>query len=265
MDNRAIGVFDSGYGGLTAVNRLRSLLPDENIIYLGDTLHLPYGDKTDEFIRECAKKDIDFLLSKNVKAVLVACVSATSSLYSEDFKRVPVLCEGAVYPAALAAVKATKNKKIGVLGTAATIRMGKFEGHIKELMPECEVISIACPKFVPLVEAGKVDGSEPEVKEAVKEYLTPLKEAGADTVILGCTHYPHLSAAIEEFYSEALLINAGAQTAEHIAKNLKDKALLSSDGKGEIEFFVSGDEQGFMKNAHRFFDGEINKAQKAVL
>ena len=263
MDNRPIGVFDSGLGGLTAVARLREILPGESLVYLGDTLRVPYGENTNEVIREYTLSDIDFLLKKDVKAILIACGTATSSLSKEDFKSVPVPIEGVLFPASLAASKITKNKKVGVLGTAATIRIGGYVRYLGELDPEIEVISMGCPKFVPLIEGGRTSPEDADVKAAVAEYVAPLKEAGVDTLILGCTHYPLLTEAIHEFFPEAQLVNAGAEGAEQIAKILRERDMLSQK-ESQSEFFVSGDVDSFVKNGSKFLGSEIKNAKKAV-
>lgn len=263
MDKRPIGVFDSGLGGLTAAKRLLEILPDERFVYLGDTLRVPYGDRPTEQIREFTLSDIDFLLEKGVKAILIACGTATSSLSKEDFENVPVPIEGVLYPASVAAAKATKNKKIGILGTAATIRIGGYVRFLGEIDSEIETVSIGCPKFVPLIEGGRTSPSDPDVKAAVAEYVGPLKEAGVDTVILGCTHYPLLTEAISEFFPEATLINAGAEGGEQIKRILEKKDMLGAE-KGENEFFVSGDVESFVKNGSLFLGSDIKGAKKAV-
>lgn len=263
MDNRPIGVFDSGLGGLTAVSRLREIMPNETIVYLGDTLRVPYGDKTNEEIRKCTLDDIDFLLKKDVKAILIACGTATSSLSKEDFESVPVPIEGVLYPASVAAVKLTKNKKIGVLGTAAIIRIGEYVRYIGELMPEAEVLAMACPKLVPLIEGGRTSPQDSNVRAAVEEYVAPLKEAGVDTLILGCTHYPLLTAAIKEFFPEAKLVNAGAEGGEQIGRVLRERDMLSEKA-AESEFYVSGDVDSFVKNGGIFLGSPITNAKKAV-
>lgn len=263
MDNRPIGVFDSGLGGLTAVSRLREIMPNETTVYLGDTLRVPYGDKTTEEIRKCTLDDIDFLLKKDVKAILIACGTATSSLTKEDFESVSVPIEGVVHPASAMAVKLTKNKKIGVLGTAATIRIGGYVRYISELMPEAEVLTMGCSKFVPLIEGGRISPEDSDVRAAVEEYIAPLKEAGVDTLILGCTHYSLLTAAIKEFFPEAQLVNAGTEGGEQIARVLRERNMLSQKAS-EGEFYVSGDVDSFVKNGGIFLGSPITNAKKAV-
>ncbi|MEE1280327.1 MAG: glutamate racemase [Oscillospiraceae bacterium] len=263
MDNRPIGVFDSGLGGLTAVRRLREILPNETLVYLGDTLRVPYGDKSNDIIRKYIRDDINFLLKKDVKAILIACATATSSISKVDFEGTSVPVEGVLYPASAAAVRLTKNKKIGILATAATVRIGGYIRFIGELMPEAEVISVGCPKFVPLVESGRTEPEDFYVKAAVEEYVAPLKQAGVDTIILGCTHYPFLTDAIKEFFPEAKLVNAGAEGGEQIARVLQERDMLSEKAS-ESEFYVSGDVDSFVKNGEKFLGFPITNAKKAV-
>lgn len=265
MDNRPIGVFDSGLGGLTAVARLRKILPNESLVYLADTARVPYGEKSRQQLLDCAKGDISFLLGQNVKMILIACGTVSSLLTPKDFAKIPVPTLGVVYPAVLAAAEQTKSGKIGVLGTEASIRAGAYRACLLEKMPSAEVFTVACPKFVPLIESGKFSKEDSEVKAAVCEYLLPIKEANADTLILGCTHYPLLSEAIEEFLPSVRLINVGAQAAEQVKQTLWEQNMLSEKGAARNEFFVSGDVECFVNNASLFLGSKITNAKKAVL
>lgn len=257
MDNRAIGIFDSGLGGLCALSKLSEILPNEKFIYLGDTARVPYGDKTLDELLNCADGDFRFLLSKNVKAILIACGTVSSNLTPEQYKKIPVLCEGVISPAAKSAVETTKNKKIGIIATAASIRAGAYKRAVLSLCPDAEVFDIACPEFVPLVESGKTDFSIPEVAATAQKYLLPLKEKGIDTLILGCTHYPLLSAAILSVLPDTSLIDVGEMAAESIAKSLCEEGLLSG-GEGGCEFFATSDAEGFRLKAQNFLKTEIS-------
>ena len=190
MDNRPIGVFDSGLGGLTAVKALRRLLPGEDLIYFGDTARVPYGGRSRETLLKYARQDIAFLRSFDLKAVLIACGTVTST--SLDTLRkdndLPVL--GVVEPSCREALAATNNKKIGMIATLASARSGAYERTLKGLDADVQVVSQPCPLFVPLVENGRFRQGDVVIETVAREYLTPLMEAGVDTLILGCTHYP---------------------------------------------------------------------------
>ncbi|MBR2043227.1 MAG: glutamate racemase [Clostridia bacterium] len=249
-DNRPIGVFDSGLGGLTVVKELLNALPDEDIVYFGDTDRVPYGTKSKETIRKFARQDEAFLLSKNVKLIVAAC-GTVSSVASDIGNQLPVPYVEVVSHAGKAAAMATKNGKIGVIGTNATINSGEHRRYILEYLPTAEVYCQSCTLFVPLVETGWVDENDPVVYETVKKYLTPLMEAQVDTLILGCTHYPVLSAAIKRVMGEKVtLINAGISTAEAVKKALAENGLLNQSGqKATCEYFVSDITPSFSKIA----------------
>ncbi len=260
MDNRAIGVFDSGLGGLTAVSALRRLLPNENIVYLADTKNVPYGDKSRDELLKLAESDINFLLSKGVKLILIACGTVSSTLTQEQMRSFGVRVVGVIAPAVEAAVKESKNGKIGVIATAASIKSGAYKARISEKSSDCEVFPVACPKLVPLIESGKTEGAE--VKSALLEYLTPLKESGADTLVLGCTHYPLLKKEISAILPDAALIDVGEKAAEEVKEFLTKSDMLSESG-GDCRFFASGDCEDFKEKASRFLGHGIEKVYKA--
>lgn len=262
MDNRAIGVFDSGLGGLTAVCALGELLPSENIVYLGDTLRVPYGDKNRDELKLCAESDIAFLLSKDVKAILIACGTVSSTLEKEKLLSYGVPVFEVLTPAVEKALACTKNKKVGVIATAASIRAGAFERALKQNDREISVYPIACPKLVPLIESGKKSGAE--IESALCEYLSPLKAVGIDTLILGCTHYPLLKESISAFLGDVALIDIGFEAAKKVKTALSQSDSLCQDG-GRVCFYVSGDEPSFKENAARFLGYELDKLNKAVL
>lgn len=262
MDNRAIGVFDSGLGGLTAVSALRRLLPDENIVYLADTARVPYGDKSRDELLKCAEGDISFLLSKNVKMILIACGTVSSTLSREQMESYGIKVIGVLEPAAKSAAKQTKNDKIGVIATAASIKSGAYKARIADIKPDCEVFPVPCPKLVPLIESGKTEGEE--VKCALCEYLEPLKAEGIDTLVLGCTHYPLLKSEISAILPDAALIDVGEKAAEAAKEYLTENDMLNENG-GECEFFASGKPEDFKQKASRFLGYQIQEVKTAKL
>lgn len=249
-DKRAIGVFDSGLGGLTVVKELYRFLPSEDIVYFGDTGRVPYGTRSRETIRKYAVQDEQFLLKKNVKLIIAAC-GTVSSVASDTAEDLPVPYFEVVSHAAKAAVIATKNGKIGVIGTNATVKSGKHAENIKAIMPEAEVIACNCPLFVPLVEEGWNSPDDIVVIETVKRYLKPIIEANVDTLILGCTHYPVLSEAIKRVAGEGVtLIDAGTATSQAVGRFLEENSMLNDSEKaGKQSFYVSDKPESFAKLA----------------
>lgn len=269
MDNRAIGVFDSGLGGLTAVKSLTELLPGERIIYLGDTGRVPYGGRSKETIIKYTKEDMDFLQRFDVKVILVACntVSAAALDAVEGDYDLPII--GVVNAAVDAAVKETKNGKIGVIGTVSTIKSGIYVRKIAERAPEMEVVAQACPLLVPLVENGRINKGDIVIETVLREYLEPIKNAGVDTLILGCTHYPLLEELIADIMGENVhLVNSGGVTGEYVAKWLRENDLLSDGSCGEISYYVTDDTAGFSETASHFLRhdvrGEVSKVTLGV-
>lgn len=259
-DNRAIGVFDSGLGGLTVVKELYKILPDENIIYFGDTGRVPYGTRSVETIKKYARQDERFLISRDVKLIIAAC-GTVSSVASDTASEIPVPFFEVVSHAAKAAVAATKNGKIAVIGTNATVKSRQHEKQILALMPEAEVLNQSCTLFVPLVEEGWYSANDSVVLETVSRYLKPVFEFGADTLILGCTHYPILSEAISKVLGAGVtLINAGTATAEAV-KNYLNKENLQSDCDNEKNhsFFVSDKPDSFVKQASILLGCDIDE------
>lgn len=188
--DKPIGIFDSGLGGLTALKAITELLPNENIIYLADSDKLPYGNKTKEQIVRYVCADTDFLAEAGVKAVLIACNTADSLARAQAEKRYSFPVAGVVAPAAETAAAATKNGRIGVLATSATISSGIYENELMQLVPECKVFGKAAPRLVPLIESGKAHRGDIDFEQALSFYLQPFTACGIDTLILGCTHYP---------------------------------------------------------------------------
>ena len=258
MDNRPIGIFDSGLGGLTAVAEIRKILPSENIIYFGDTSRVPYGGRSKEILLKYARQDVAFLRSFDIKAIVVACgtVSTTALPALRQENDLPLL--GVVEPACCLAAKLTRSKKIGMIATAASVRSGTYEAVIRGLDPEIQVLSCACPLFVPLVENGRYRRGDAVIETVAREYLEPLKAAGIDTLILGCTHYPLLTDVISDIMGDDVtLINAGAETAWELKRTLTAQDLLAEDRPGETALCASDLSGDFCELAGRFLQQEV--------
>jgi glutamate racemase len=214
VDAKPIGVFDSGIGGMTVLKELIRAFPHENFIYLGDTARLPYGSKSGDTVRKYSVQNMDFLISRHVKAIVVACNTASTQIFETDFDGIPVY--NVIDPGAKLAGETTKNKKIAVLGTRATVKSGTYTKKIKSHTPDVEVFSQACPLFVPLAEEGWHD--DPITNLIAYRYLQALKSHDVDTVVLACTHYPLLKIAIAKvFGNQVQLIDSG----EAVAAELK--------------------------------------------
>ena len=262
MDNRPIGVFDSGLGGLTGVRELRKRLPNENIVYFGDTGRVPYGSRSPETILQYARQDIAFLLSKDVKCIMAACGTVSSIYPAAEAAKLPVPYLGVVDAAAREAAFVTRNRRIGVIGTAATIRSRSYETVLRKLVPGVEITARPCPLFVPLVEAGYVDHSALDKQQVTRlviaQYLAEVREAGVDTLILGCTHYPLIYDIIDRALgSRVTLIDAGKQVARWAQGYLAREDLLAGPGGGGAEFYVSDSPDGFSEIAGLFLGGDV--------
>lgn len=241
MDNRAIGIFDSGLGGLTAVAELIKIMPNEDLVYFGDTGRVPYGTRSVEIITKYAKQDIKFLQSKNVKLIIAACGTVSSAVLPNIRDDYDIRVVGVVESAADAALKATKNNKIGVIGTGATVKSGVYTRTINENNSSAQVFEYACPLFVPLVENGFIDRDNQISKLVAAEYLKPFKEKGIDTLILGCTHFPMLAEIIDDYFEHKVtLINSGAEVVKSVKDILAQDGISADAGKtGEHHFYVS--------------------------
>ena len=256
MDERPIGVFDSGLGGLTAVRRLRQVLPAEDIVFLGDTLRVPYGGKSAAAIKRYAAEDMAFLLGQGVKAVVVACGTVSSiALHTIRDRGVPVC--GVVEPAARKAAALTKNGRIGVTGTAAAIRAGAYAAALKGLMPRCEVLARACPMFVPLIEGGDTEPGSPLLRTAAEEYLGAIRDFGADTLILGCTHYPLIAEAVRCVVGRSVqLVDVAAEAVDELKTLLSGQgALAERERPGSLRCWVTDSPGRFAALAGRFLTG----------
>lgn len=259
MSEKAIGVFDSGLGGLTAVKELLNVLPQENVIYFGDTGRVPYGNRSQKTIKKYALQDASFLMTQNVKMIIAAC-GTVSSVVADLGEKLSVPFTGVVVPTVAAAVSSTYNGKIGVIGTSATIASGAYKREIEKLDSHISVYQKDCPLFVPLVENGLTSPSDPIVQLVVERYLAPMKETGIDTLILGCTHYPILAQAISQFVGERVrLIDSGRETALYAATMLNRHQLLNLSGqRGTASYYVSDTIENFSHLAGIFLGRNMN-------
>ncbi len=259
MDRRAIGVFDSGLGGLTAIRELERLFPCEDIIYFGDTGRVPYGNRSRETIIKYARQDVSFLRSFDLKIIVIACgtVSSTALELLAAENTIPVL--GVVEPAGLAAAEATRNGLIGLIGTQASILSGAYERVISKAAPGAKVIARPCPLLVPLVENGRFQPGDQVAELVTEEYLTPIRQAGVDTLVLGCTHYPLLKPLIAAKMGPGVsLIDAGACCARQVAELLqRSGALTDRLGAGTHRYYVSDSVDGFARLASIFLQQDV--------
>ena len=255
MDKRPIGVFDSGLGGLTAVKELERLLPNEKIVYFGDTGRVPYGTKGRDTIKKYAFQDIRFLNSFDVKAIVIACGTVSSVAFDEAVAAFTLPIIGVVKPTARAAVRETRNGRIGVLGTSATIGSGAYEKAILALLPSAQIKSRACPLFVPLVENGYFARDNKIAQLAAHEYLDEFVGV-VDTLILGCTHYPLLRGVIENILPDVILVDAGLETAKSAVEILERNDLLSGEDGGS-RFYVSDCTDDFARLAGIFLEHRV--------
>jgi len=268
MDNRAIGIFDSGLGGLTMVKKLLELLPNEDVVYLGDTGRVPYGSRSVDTIIKYAGQDAEFLALHNIKTMIVACNTVCSVAMDKLTDTYDMPIYEVITAPAVAAAKNTKNGKIGVIGTAATIRSESYKSALSKISGDLEVYMAACPLFVPLVEEGFTSADNEIAFRVAEQYLKSLKESAVDTLILGCTHYPLLSDVISGVMGEAVkLIDSGAETAQLVAKNLQQQSLLSDTPSGNgIKYFVTDSIEGFSERASRFLRADIRgKVQQVTI
>ncbi len=262
LSNFPIGVFDSGVGGLTVVREIIRQIPNEKIVYFGDTARLPYGSKSQATIIRYSKQILRFLLSKQVKAIVIACntASAYALEYLEKEIDIPIL--GVIHAGAKQATLSTKNRRVGIIGTNATISSNIYEKVIKEINPDIKVVQKACPLLCPLVEEGLWHDSVTD--EIVSRYVSKLKESYIDTLVLGCTHYPLLRSTIKKIMGEAVcLINPAYETAIELKELLNNKNILNVDmeDKNKYEFYVSDMADKFTSFASSILPNEVNKTQ----
>ena len=261
MNDRPIGVFDSGVGGLSSLKVLQQLLPEENYVFFGDTGRMPYGDRSRSELEKIAQSDVDFLRSFGVKAILVACGTVSSNCLDKLREDNDVPLFGVIDPAVDKAVSCCENGKIGVIATRATVKSGAFKKKIRALNPDLQVISRSGPELAPMVESGHFDKDDPIVRKNLRKYLKDLKDV--DTLILGCTHYSLLKEAIREcFDHEVRLIDAAGEGAQAVAAYLRENDCLA--GKGSSAYYCSG-ECGFFEKKAKMFLGREIKVEKHVI
>ncbi len=264
MDRRPIGVFDSGLGGLTAVRELARIMPEEDLIYFGDTSRVPYGGRSRETLVRYALQDAAFLGSFGPKAIVVACGTVSSNAMEELRAACAVPVYGVVEPAAQAAVRTTRSGRVGVIGTEASIRSDAYARAVRRLCPGAEVLSVPCPLLVPLVENGRYQAEDGVVETVLEEYLAPLRIAGVDTLVLGCTHYPLLRGAIAAVMGpEVALVDVGEECARTVAEDLSRQGLRAErTGPGSHRFYVSDSTGAFGRLATIFLGEDATGAEQ---
>jgi glutamate racemase len=252
---KPIGVFDSGIGGLTLVKALVEELPSESVVYFGDTARVPYGTKSKSTIVRFSLENVEFLLRFDVKCIVVACNTSSSWALPtlRKYFKVPII--GVIRPGAMAASRRTRNKKVGVIGTRATVESRAYETAIARIDPAIAVSSQSCPLFVPLVEAGWLNGSV--CRLVTEQYLDPLKQQGIDTLILGCTHYPLLKPVLARQAPGIRLIDSAEETARETEDLLESLKLRRASGKGSSKFFVSDGPKRFLGFARRLLGPSV--------
>ena len=261
MDPRPIGVFDSGVGGLTVLHECLVTLPHEDFVYLGDAARLPYGPRPLEEIRRFAAEIAGFLEEQGVKLVVAACNSATAAALPDLQLRLRVPVIGVLAPEAHAAVLATRNRRIGLLATEATVESGRYAELVRALDAGAVLTPVACPRLVPLIEGDDPFGEE--TAEAVRAYATPLLQAGVDTVILGCTHYPLIKPVFQRAFGRGVtLVFSAEETAHEVAETLLRKDIENADRReGSYRFLTTGDPELFRELGRRFLQLPIAAAE----
>lgn len=260
-----LGVFDSGVGGLTVVRALRELMPNESIIYLGDTARVPYGSKSPDTIRRFATEDTQFLLNREVKAVVVACNTATAHALPHLQKsfRVPVI--GVVEPGVEATLEDGECQRVGIIGTAGTIRSCAYQHALAQRRPDLLVEAAATPLLVPFIEEGWID--HPALKSVLRDYLKPMLGKGVDTLVLGCTHYPLLMPVLKRMLgSKVRLVDSASTCAAHVKQCLEREGLVrQAKAKPTLEIHLTDYSEQFENLAHRFLGADFGKIRKAQL
>jgi glutamate racemase len=255
-DPRPIGVFDSGVGGLTAVREIFRALPGETVVYFGDTARLPYGTKSSETVTRFSLEIASFLLRQNIKCLLVACNTASSYALDALTRRLDVPVVGVIQPAAEAAVAVSPHGRIGVIGTMGTVASGAYATAIERLAPGTQILSRACPLFVPLVEEGW--NTHPITRRVAEEYLLELRNGQLESLILGCTHYPLLAPLIADLMGpDVRLIDSGAEAARATAQLLGERGQLAAGGHPAHRFYLSDEPRNFSRVAEAFLGAAL--------
>lgn len=260
-DSRPIGVFDSGIGGLTVVSALRRILPNESICYLGDTARVPYGGKSASTVQRYSLEIASILLERNAKTIVVACNTASAVALAALEERLPITVTGVIAPGAQAAVAATRNGHIGVIGTRATIKSGAYERAIAQLNSEVRVVTRACPLLVPLIEEGWLESAVTD--DVLMQYLQPLLADGVDTLVLGCTHYPLLRPAMARLLGDAVtLVDSAENCAVAIRQLLAQENLAAeSNQAGVLDVALTDPPDSFLGVAHDALGLEIGEVR----
>jgi glutamate racemase len=257
MRDAPIGIFDSGVGGLTVARAVRDQLPNESILYVGDTAHSPYGPKPIADVRRYALDALDFLVEQGVKMLVIACNTASSAMLRDARERYAVPVVEVIQPAVRRAVSATRSGRVGVIGTVGTINSRAYEDAFSAA-PDLRLFSRSCPRFVEFVEAGVTTGAE--LLRVAEDYLAPLRDADVDTLVLGCTHYPFLKGAISYVMGAGItLVSSDVETANDVYRVLIDRGIeRSADGRPDLRYEATGeDTDGFMRLAHRLMGPEV--------
>jgi glutamate racemase len=265
MDPRPVGVFDSGTGGLTVLHECLVTMPHEDFIYLGDLARLPYGPRPLDEIRRFAGEIAGYLEAQGVKLVVAACNAATSAALPELQERLEVPIVGVITPEAHAAVQTTRNRRIGLLATQATVTAGRYAELVHTLDAGVSFFPVACPRLVPLIESDEPFGAE--TVEAVREYATPLKQADVDTVILGCTHYPLIRPIFQRVFGRGVtLVFSAEETAREVGETLERKGFANDpEREGDYRFLTTGDPERFRLIGERFLQLPLGEVEQVAI
>lgn len=256
MDNRAIGIFDSGLGGLTAVAALRELMPGEDIVYFADSARVPYGAKSREQLLIMARQDLELMASFSAKFIIAACgtVSSNAAHIIEGF---PIPSLGVLKPGIQAMSRIPGNAPLGIIATAASIKAGAFRRELEALCPHREIVDLPCPDFVPLIESGHTGANDPLLKESVEHSLAGAKQAGIAALLLGCTHYGIIAPAIQDFLGSRVELVSASVSAALAAKQHIIRLGLQGGGSGQVLYYTSGDPEEFSSAASRLLGENI--------
>ncbi|PLS16913.1 glutamate racemase [Bacillus sp. M6-12] len=256
---QAIGIIDSGVGGLTVAKEIMRQLPNENILYMGDTARCPYGPRPMEEVKQFTWEITRYLLKYDIKMLIIACNTATAAVLEEIKEGLPIPVLGVIHPGARAALKASRTLRVGVIGTEGTVKSEAYKKALQSINQRVSVESLACPKFVPIVESGEFQGSI--VKKVVAETLRPLKSKNLDTLILGCTHYPLLGPVISNYMGPSTkVISSGEETAREASVILQHNGLLNTSSElPEYRFFTTGSKKIFRKIASSWLERPIEE------
>ena len=264
MDNRPIGVYDSGIGGLTGLKALRRLLPQEDFVFFADSGRMPYGPRPQQELCRIARQDMDFLAAFGVKAILAACGTISSAAHTV-LEAYPIPAFGVVTPGIEAMARVPGDSPLGIIATEASIKSGQFTDALRALCPGREVIGLACPEFAPMIESGHISPDDPVVFESVRRSLAPLRGSGIETALLACTHYGIIGEAIQRELGAVRLLSASECAAEAVRDYLVQNG-LTGEGSGSMRFFVSGDTDAFARFAGSYLEaGPVHAEQAPIM